>query len=229
MIDQAKLKKEITSDSRYAPHIAIGSDSGVADLLNEVDAAIQIPVTFISREQILAAMDYAEYEALDEIARALLTEYLRPAVRGSAPVDNRAHLSGIFANSPKTLATIEALYSRPGSRAEELFGAGVVVSHLDIADVLNPERNAALAEAELAAAPAKVAQLQADAQAVFDNPEASEKERAKAAEWLAQADTELALRQEEAAKHRAIADEHTAKTDAEIALLEQEEVKSNGK
>jgi hypothetical protein len=217
-IDLAALKKELDADPRYSPWLDAGDDSAVAAELNRKDDSIQIVHEFLTPAEIQNALDFDEYDALNAGAQALLLEIMKPPT-GETP-KNRNLLAGMFRSSPKTRANLEALFTRAGSKAEELFGAGAVVSHEHVGKVLAPERQAVLAEREALEAPALAAQMRSNAEAVLADPEADARAKERAAKDLMRAENLVAYREAEAARVRAKADEHTSKLDAILAERE---------
>lgn len=133
-MDYAALKAELQNDPTargYAAHLTAGTFSPVADLLNEVQGGITIDRPFVPGWEFLAALVWADLTGLAAGARDYL---LALAGMESVPTDQpnvRAALLAILPGGSDTLANLAALQVRNGSRAEQLFGAGVVVSASD--------------------------------------------------------------------------------------------------
>lgn len=158
MIDRQALAAEIDADPNaygYAAHVAANRPGDVAALLNEVRATITVRRADIASAEIVQAIDVADYTALgaNPTAAALSTErrYLgwlallaaAPTVRllnddgSNTPVV--ANLLAMFPNGSGTRTRLTAIASRFGSRAEQLFGTGSVVSATDVGEALAME------------------------------------------------------------------------------------------
>jgi hypothetical protein len=145
--DPTALRTEIATDPRgygYAAKVAAADDRGLAGLLNLARAAIPIKRADITPAEVFGAINVADYTALpaNPSAAQLSSErrYLAwlsglaavPAVRlqnddgTDGPVI--ANLKAMFAAGTGTLTRLQALQTRSGSRAEELFGATVAVT-----------------------------------------------------------------------------------------------------
>ena len=134
-MDYAALKTELKTDPAnmgYAALMAIGNDVGLAALLNAPKVGVSVPVGFIPSEQVVAALNGSELNALTAAQKDTLRVYFTPAtvdaLPGSAP---RTYLLSLFPGGTATRAALVALVDRIGTRAEELgFGS---VSSDDIA------------------------------------------------------------------------------------------------
>lgn len=129
-INLATLKTEL-SKAAYVGK----SDGEVADMLNAIDPTILIDRQTITGNEFLNAVVPAEYAALVDPeakawVRALFTkdeiDIRSPAIR--------TIVASLFPVGSTTRANLAALQKRPGSVAEQLFGIGTVVSHVDVAE-----------------------------------------------------------------------------------------------
>lgn len=146
------LGTELTTDPRGYGYAAATSDAAKADLVNLRRAAIRLRRADIASREIIEAVEVGDYTALpgSPTAAQLSTErrYLAwfqalasiPVVRLLNPdgTDGPAivNLKAMFGAGTGTRTRLAALAERDGSRAEELFGAGIVVTHLEVAAAL---------------------------------------------------------------------------------------------
>jgi hypothetical protein len=145
-IDRTQLNAEIKADPRaygYATHVATGADTLVAALLNTKRAEIVVATSAIPVGAAAMVMDKDEFSLLTQMQLLQLQVILGAVslsggavIPGSAP----AHVikDTIFpaASFPKTNAAFTSLETRSGSRAEELFGTGAIVTSDDVAKAL---------------------------------------------------------------------------------------------
>ena len=146
MINYTQLKTELNTDPMaygYAPLIAIGNDQGLADMLNLQRASIVMPRPDVTPLEILEAINLSDL--VTSPASTLYSAWLigmttYPTVRllktdGS---DTRAmgNFMKILTNGSQSEVRLRALSVRYGSRCEQLFGVGVVVTNYDIAVAL---------------------------------------------------------------------------------------------
>jgi len=135
-IDYAKLKDEILNDPNGYGY-AGKSDIEIANILNQIREDIEIEVTTpYSASDILAAIDPAELEALTVDQKETLQTLLVAGSLDLSKPNIRAVLESLFPSGTITHANLQALYRRKGSRAEQLFGCGTRVTHLDVARAL---------------------------------------------------------------------------------------------
>ncbi len=138
MIDHSALKTELDTDpNAYGYGVGPRAD---ADLLNEIRVAITIARDTVTPQDIVSAVDPAEYEALSAAKRSTW-ELMMSAARGGIndlTTVNWAGVSGyvrtVFAGAGGAISrpALLALADRTGSRSEELFGAGVKVTPRDV-------------------------------------------------------------------------------------------------
>jgi hypothetical protein len=141
MLSIAALHDELTVDVKqlgYAADIALGSDSGVAARINATYPAVGVVFRPAMRAaDILACVVAAEAGALDLLHVTWLAVLLSPGTIDATLPAIRALFSTLFAAAPQTLAALTAAVKVTSpTRAEELFGAGVVVTALDVAHAL---------------------------------------------------------------------------------------------
>lgn len=149
MVDIAILRTELATDPLGLGYAAEPSAQLVADLLTLVRPALIVRRADISAAEIAAAIDVADFPALSgnpnaqQLSRerqylAWLAAILSvPAVRllhdDGSPTPVIANFQVMFPAGTGTRARLVALAERPGSRAEQLFGPGVRVTHEDVA------------------------------------------------------------------------------------------------
>jgi hypothetical protein len=136
-MNYAALKTELLTDPAamgYAVHITNGSDHLLAQLLNAPKVGVSVPVGFIPSEQVVAALDGSELNALTSAQKDTLRVYFTPATvdarPGSAP---RTYLLALFGVGTATRAALVAMVDRLGSRAEELGFEQVTADDVSIA------------------------------------------------------------------------------------------------
>jgi hypothetical protein len=149
-----QLAGELTADPSglgYAPLIGAGDRLGLAGKLNAVNQAIQIKRIDVAASEILEAVDVADFQtgASAPVAGALswfesTTQQARLRLVNDDGTDTHIikNLKGLFlpngnaGANPQTRARLQAISLRAGSRAEQLWGAGTVISDQDIANAI---------------------------------------------------------------------------------------------
>jgi hypothetical protein len=121
---------------KYVTLIDAGSDQGIADMLNATDPTILVPRGRVETWEIIASTVRAEWEALTADAKQLYLTIVSAGVVDTTDPQIRAILGGLFPAGTTTRANLLARLTRPGSRAEQLFGAGAVISAMDVARAL---------------------------------------------------------------------------------------------
>jgi hypothetical protein len=129
------LAQELTNP-KYAALIRAGSDQGIADLLNVIDPTIIVPRGRVETWEILAATVRTEWDALSADAKQLYLTVISAGVVDTTDPQIRAILGGLFPAGTTTRTNLVARLTRPGSRAEQLFGTGTVISSVDVARAL---------------------------------------------------------------------------------------------
>ncbi|HXG76456.1 MAG TPA: hypothetical protein VNJ53_07800 [Gaiellaceae bacterium] len=152
-LDLAALANELRTDPAalgYAPLVASGSDAALADLLNRRNRAGRRPIAVAplllraAASGVLAILTAASQDLTKPAAvRAAALAILKVLDRvDTLDLDDpalRGVLDGLVAAGVLTAAQRDAVVAFGNaqiSRAEELFGPGTVVSHLDVARAL---------------------------------------------------------------------------------------------
>lgn len=136
----AQLAAEINTDSTGLGLVALktaGSDQAIADALNLVRATITgINRNDISAKELMAAVVLTEYTALTQASRDLWQALLTIAPLDANDTQTRTTVGAIFGAGTATRTNLQALASRTGSRAEQLWGTGTQVTALDVSRAL---------------------------------------------------------------------------------------------
>lgn len=155
-INDAVLKTEIDTDPNGYGLVAMrdeGNDQGIADALNLERDTITVKRTDVTAAEIFQSVNMADMPALptNPNAAALSQERRDLAwLTGLGAIDRalrlinddgtntqiRANLARIFSTATQTRDRLEALGTRIGSRAEQLFGAGTSISHSHVSTAL---------------------------------------------------------------------------------------------
>ena len=144
-MDYAVLKTEITTDPNgygYAEFLATRTDWKVTALVNKVRAAISVPRPDVTPLEILEAIKVTDFisnaNALYAAWFQALATYPSVRILNENATDTRVmtNLMTILANGSASENRLRALASRPGSRAEQLFGVGVTIADGDIGKAL---------------------------------------------------------------------------------------------
>ena len=123
----AALKTELTTDPTalgYATHVANGTTWQLAELLNTSRAGISIFRASIPTWEVVACTDKTEYDALTAGNKQLYQILVSTGTINATDARIRAMFASIFA-AGSTRTALNAMASRQGSRAEQLFGVGV--------------------------------------------------------------------------------------------------------
>jgi hypothetical protein len=136
----AQLAAEVNNDPSTLGLVALktaGSDQAIADALNLVRATITgINRNDISAKELMAAVVLAEYTALTQANRDLWQALLTIAPLDAQDTQTRTTVGAIFGTGTTTRTNLQALASRTGSRAEQLWGTGTRVTALDVSRAL---------------------------------------------------------------------------------------------
>jgi len=135
-MDLAALKAELLADPLslgYAPMLAGGQDSTVADAMNAVRQSIDINRGVIPSYEIVNATTPAEWTALSAAEKQRYQTLTGAGQVDSGNANVRAAFQAMFAAGTATRTALTALLTRKGSRAEQLWGAGVAVDHTSVA------------------------------------------------------------------------------------------------
>lgn len=144
------LKTELNSDPQsygYAADITSGYVGGLRDRLNLARAGITIRRPDCDPAEILEAIDLRDFAASpagvtnNQFASAWfesITQFprVRLANADGSKTQVRKNIDRMVNDTQGSQARLDAVAVRSGSRAEGLFGAGVVVSHDDVTNAL---------------------------------------------------------------------------------------------
>ena len=151
-MDFTILANEINTDPLalgYAPFVSSGGDQSIADMLNSSTGhgSATVKLTIMGRGEFLLSLVPAiatlatlsstienKWDRLITVACANETIDISSPVVGA--ILDSAVQDGLLTSQQRSV-----IGTRTGSRAETLFGAGVVVTHNDIAKALRPEGN----------------------------------------------------------------------------------------
>jgi hypothetical protein len=131
VIDHAALKVELDSDPT-ARGYAGTQDAEAAALLNEVQSGLTINRTTASTQEIREAVEVGDWTGLTDAQRFAMMFLTGGGALNPNHANVIAAFQAIFA-ATNTLTNLAALQTRDGSRAEELWGDGVVIKHQDVA------------------------------------------------------------------------------------------------
>lgn len=152
-INYVQLKAEIENDPQtygYAAFLAAGEPENIAAALNKLrdgtdgEAAVSVRRTDITPVELLEALDTRD---ISNSTNTLVGAYLQallvqPTIRLTNANGNanriKDNLDRIITNGQNSQTRFNALAVRVGSRAEQLFGAGTVISTADVGQALNP-------------------------------------------------------------------------------------------
>jgi hypothetical protein len=135
-MDYLALKNEFITDPKsygYSEFWSNGQDWKLAELINQVRDSIQINRDIVSSYQIFEAMVPEEWAALSVQEKQRIQIILSMGEISTKGVNTRAAFQAAFAAGTVTRTNLITLLTRKGSRAEELFGAGISVSWDDVA------------------------------------------------------------------------------------------------
>lgn len=110
-----------------------GNDQIVADLLNASNPAIAIDRGVIPAYEIIDATVQTEWTALSAAEKQRYQTLTGAGQVNSQSANTRATFQAMFAAGTTTRTNLTALLTRPGSRAEQLFGVGTALVHQDVA------------------------------------------------------------------------------------------------
>lgn len=139
-----QLKTELLTDPLglgYAPTVASRDDSITASIINQIRAGILIKRADVSPSEVFHALDLVDLIAsptatMNSYLQSLLTAPYSIRLLNddgtSTPVQTNV-LTLLKTGSTPTKTRLIALQTRAGSRSEQLFGAGTIVTANDIA------------------------------------------------------------------------------------------------
>lgn len=143
MLDLELLRAEIEADPRklgLAEMLGEGRDAAVADALNAGTGPAQAAA--VQTAAIVALIRPRDMPFPSSRERAYLDTLL--AMRGEVVITPEllSNLGDVFGAGSETMNAIRLVATRPGSRAEELWGRGTRVNHDDVAACYAVERTA---------------------------------------------------------------------------------------
>lgn len=133
-MDYLALKAELQNDPTglgYAADWASGNDWSLADRLNAVSTGTLINRGMIDAHEILSATVPTEWTSLSAAEKQRYQTLTGAGQVNGLNANVRAAFNQMFGSTTATRAALVALLTRPGSRAEQLFGHAV--SDRDIA------------------------------------------------------------------------------------------------
>ncbi len=134
----AGLKIELQTDPNAYGYAATGGDEAAkAALLNQVRAQISISRGIVPAREVVEATVAAEWASLSAAEKQRYQTITGAGEVNTEAANIQAAFLAMFAGGTATRTALIALATRSGSRAEQLFGVGVVVSHQDIAAALS--------------------------------------------------------------------------------------------
>lgn len=122
----------------YAAHVATGNHDELARLINEFQGGITVEKPSITSQELIDSVVQTEYGGLSAANRQYFD-----MLAGSARIDTRTGrparvgLLNIFAAGTTTRTNLTAVVQRNGSRAEQLWGYGTVVTVAEIGQALS--------------------------------------------------------------------------------------------
>jgi hypothetical protein len=132
----AQLKTELTTDPTslgYAPLITAGNLGGVESLINKIQGTITVFRNDVAPREVVQCIAAADFNAAAQIAISKLEMMFISAPLDCTLANVRANMQGIFTGaSAATTNALSAVAQRNGSRAEQLWGTGTLVSSNDI-------------------------------------------------------------------------------------------------
>jgi hypothetical protein len=141
-INYTALKSELQNDPQalgYATYISSGADENLAVILNTVRGTITLLRDSVPRRDVFDAFVPTEVAALSSVQLQALELVMLMDPVNFASANTRTFLANIFpiATAPTTHANLVALATRNGSRAEQLFGIGTVITNQDVRKALS--------------------------------------------------------------------------------------------
>jgi len=138
-LDYAALQTEIQADTMGLGYSG-KSDPEITALLNEIGGSGEtIERDVIDTWEIIDATLPSEWAGLSNAEEARYNMLISAGRLNVKSANVRQAFADMFGAATQTRANLLALQTRPASRAEVLFGGGVIVSHLDVARALRGE------------------------------------------------------------------------------------------
>ena len=130
----AELRTELVTDPTGLGYAAAwgGSDQGLADLLNLPRAAITVWRGLLPAYQVIDLVAWTEWTALSAANKQLLQTLTGTDTVNTESANTRAAFSQMFAAGTATRTALLAFAQRTGSRAEQLWGTGRIVTESEV-------------------------------------------------------------------------------------------------
>lgn len=138
-ISYTALATEINNDPTslgYAPHRTSGNDGAIADLLNAVSPSILIDRDVIDSHEVIDATVPSEWAALTAAEKQRYQTLTGAGKVNPKSANTRQTFGQMFGVGTTTRTNLTSLQTRPGSRAEQLFGSGTFIYASDVAKAL---------------------------------------------------------------------------------------------
>ncbi len=139
-ISYQTLKTELNTDPSglgYPALITSGSDNALADALNLSRVTItNISVTLLTPHLVFAAIVPSEWAAVSASNQQIIQMILALDMINPNDTNTKNAFLQAFGSGTTTRTNLNALLTRQGSRAEQLFGAGTIIYSQDVAIAL---------------------------------------------------------------------------------------------
>ena len=134
----SSLKTEIDNDPTnlgYNSQSNQGSDAAKAELLNTVNSAYPVPSEPISSAHFVSMLNGTESPNFSvTLMTAIQTYAPGNGVVEIGRLNVQTWIDTAFASFPTTLSTLQSAFTRPGSRAEWLWGTAYMGGHGPVSD-----------------------------------------------------------------------------------------------
>lgn len=130
----SSLRTELSTDPTgiYGTAWTVGDNDALVAAINAPRAGVSVGRGVVPTHVVFEAMDAGEWSTLSAIEKQRVETLLAMGTIDLSGARTRATLTGIFPSGSVSRAALVALTDRQGSRAEQLFGAGVVVTIGDV-------------------------------------------------------------------------------------------------
>lgn len=135
----AALNSEIINDPAaigYATPRQAGDDVGVANLINAVQGTITVFRNNVGPTEVLGNTTVSGYSALTAAQQGYYNDIVGLPFIDATNATLRTNLATMFPAGSPTRTALLAVAQRNGSRAEQLWGTGFVVTPLMVAQAL---------------------------------------------------------------------------------------------
>ena len=136
-VNLSTLKTELLTDPVSLGYNALSNHGTLAALLNNVSAlSATLSVTSVNPEIAQAAVVGSEYAGLTAVQRDAWGAIVGLPFIPVSSTNIRQQITSIWSAGTTTRANLVELQTRRCTRAEQLFGEGVIIHHLDVAAAL---------------------------------------------------------------------------------------------